>query len=805
MDEATSWTEEATMAETAGFQNAEVHSRTGTTSATQTWMTPSSGNPTLYNHAGIMLIIKANSAGGLSITPTGASVSVTPGTATVAAGAVTVSPTGASVSVTPGTATVAASAVTVSPTGATVTVTPGTVTVTAGTASVTPTGATVSVTAGTVTVTQGLQLAPTGATVTVTPGTATVAAGAVTILPTGPTVTVTPGTATVAVDTTTITATGATVTVTAGSVGVYEKRYPASISGTKILDQNGDVYLIKPFSSWALYRLTRTQITQAIEDVAEHGGFNGIVVWFGGGYDNNAWSNPYQNGDGEDIWSGTEWASDFGTGWDTYDHIVDECNRVGLDCHISLAVAFGNTGAQAEMEAASDAQMKQVGEDIANRYAAYDNIVWHVMFDDANGTGTTIGSRIESYFEGINDTEGASARPVRWVENGNGQSTVESGWFEFGESQFTVNTEYGYVDESVELIDDARADTGAGTKPIGDCEPPYVGSSHYSGNQWQQHRERTFAVFLRDGCLAMFGHGDWWIGPEAVFSGQTEGYDWDEVFAQSTPVAQQADILGWMDTYVADATWDDSGWVSAGVETGDLKAAAGNSDTAALAYFPDSRTGIEVDTTVLAGGGPVALRWLDPTTGATHTTITSSEAQQTGRSVTYPTVSGRTSTDSGTTDLLLLAELVGQPITPTGASVSVTPGTATVVLGDSLAPIAPTVTVTPGTVSVTTGAVAISPTGATVTVTAGTVSVAPSQPLALTGPTVTVTPGTVTVAVGAAVLALTAAAVSVTAGAVTVVGGGQVVYTGPATLSRWDTPRTVSNPSRRTVAVPPAN
>ena len=76
-----------------------------------------------------------------------------------------------------------------------------------------------------------------------------------------------------------------------------------------------------------------------------------------------------------------------------------------------------------------------------------------------------------------------------------------------------------------------------------------------------------------------------------------------------------------LDQFVADPTWvpDNGSFLTTGTGSGDTKAAAGRSGTAAVAYFPSSRS-VVVDTTVIAGTSPVRLRWYDPTTGS-YTTI----------------------------------------------------------------------------------------------------------------------------------------------------------------------------------------
>ena len=71
-----------------------------------------------------------------------------------------------------------------------------------------------------------------------------------------------------------------------------------------------------------------------------------------------------------------------------------------------------------------------------------------------------------------------------------------------------------------------------------------------------------------------------------------------------------------------------------GDDSGDNKAAAGASESAAIAYFPTARD-VVVDTTILPGDGNVRLRWYDPTTGS-YTSIAESEPRSPSRSVPFP-------------------------------------------------------------------------------------------------------------------------------------------------------------------------
>ncbi len=128
-----------------------------------------------------------------------------------------------------------------------------------------------------------------------------------------------------------------------------------------------------------------------------------------------------------------------------------------------------------------------------------------------------------------------------------------------------------------------------------------------------------------------------------------------------------------------------------------------------------------------------------------------------------------------------------EQITPAGASVTVTPGTVTVAREEQIAPAGASVSVTPGTLTVT-EAQAISVTGASVTVTPGTLSVVREEQIAPVGASVTVTPGTVTIA-GDQPVTLTGASVSVTPGTLTIAQGlpisldGATVTVTPGTVT----------------------
>jgi hypothetical protein len=420
---------------------------------------------------------------------------------------------------------------------------------------------------------------------------------------------------------------------------------PTSISGRKVLDQHGNVYLMKCLASWGMSQvLSDAEITTALEDTAANG-FNAVLVALAGSYNLASEWHQYENDAGEAYWTGTPWNSSLGPGWATIDHIVSECARLGMVTCLSFMVALDDTGMGPDIVAVSNANMTTAGTAIATRYLSATNIVWHVDFDDGTGPGDTRGQRIQAAFAGINATE-SPARVVRWMENGQNNSTDSLGWFEVGNFNCSTNCMYDYDGESVEIFEATWAQTSA---PTGDCEPRYVGNPYLTGTNVQQLRERAYTVFIEGGWLINWGHEDWWtFGLDNPYGG--DGETWKTVHSD-TETVHASFCWTLVDTYCKDATWaPTSSFVTTGQGSGDTKAAQGFSDTAALAYFPSSRT-IAVDTTILAGTANVRLRWFDPTNN-TYSSIAASEAQQSGRSVTHP---GNNSTGQG--DWVLVVDL----------------------------------------------------------------------------------------------------------------------------------------------------
>ena len=273
---------------------------------------------------------------------------------------------------------------------------------------------------------------------------------------------------------------------------------------------------------------------------------------------------------------------------------------------------------------------------MATRYAAYPNIIWHMGSDGLWVYPDDFTTMADAFFHGIRDAEGSTHRLILCEPNEGG-----SGKAMFKDLEGTSPTgyqwlhldildHYRYTSNSVESFEGNYTD--ASPYPVWDCEPPYKGATFYTGDYPQQLRERNYAVHIEGGCGINYGDEAFWpFSYGGTFVGG--GTPWVPVLT-STETTQAGYCWSFVQTHCRETSFAPSNWVTTGMGSGDTKAAAGNSDTVALAYFPNSRT-IVVDTTVIAGTGNVRLRWFDPTNN-TYTVISLSEAQNASRSVTHP-------------------------------------------------------------------------------------------------------------------------------------------------------------------------
>ena len=159
--------------------------------------------------------------------------------------------------------------------------------------------------------------------------------------------------------------------------------WPARVSADKrrFLDQKGNVYLLKTMSSWAMAQnCTNAEITKALEGLKALG-FNAVTVSPFGVHMNDSFGDKYKTKAGQHFFTGAPYASSFGPAWSGMDWIMSEATRLELTVVFSLFMSWGNTGTALDLAKTGPTDAYDFGKTVATRYAAYPNIVWHVMGD----------------------------------------------------------------------------------------------------------------------------------------------------------------------------------------------------------------------------------------------------------------------------------------------------------------------------------------------------------------------------------------------------------------------------------------
>ena len=464
--------------------------------------------------------------------------------------------------------------------------------------------------------------------------------------------------------TATLAVTQAAQTMTAVGVA-FNGVYPASVSGREILDQNGNPYPVQGVAVWtATQNLTDANITTMLEGVAAQG-LNSVMMAPCGLLWNDpagtAAANRYENYAGDPFFTGTAFASSLGSAWSSVDHFMDEAARLGLTVWFCwYAGNLSTYGQSDEWSAATNAQVRTVGSDVATRYpvSVYPNLVWVFGADASFSAASTIGQRLDSIARGIADVETSRLTVAHPDKRDNG--TYDSGRDQFGTGYtyltIDINSIYSYQDDFADQFDSVYAEASV---PVINIEPVYVhntgqepGSgpvSHGSG-QGAHLREQAWVAFARGGNGIMHGDEDLWpFGATGLYSG---GGTWQQVLDHAAGTHDNPLIwLGHLwDFLAANPSWSDLApdadtFLTSGEGTVNNRASAGLAGDLAIVYFPNTRGSIVVDTTQLTGTSNVRLRWFDPTDGS-YTSIAASEAQNASRSITYPT----TNTNSNSSD-----------------------------------------------------------------------------------------------------------------------------------------------------------
>ena len=169
---------------------------------------------------------------------------------------------------------------------------------------------------------------------------------------------------------------------TAGDATPTVGRFPATVLGRNILDQNGGVYLMRTFSSWAMaQQLSDAEITQALEDVAGNR-FNAVTVWIGGGFNNGAVERVHQREWRRRSGPVPPYQSRLGSGWATS---TGSCPRPPDWASSPTCRSVAAPPAAVPVTSGRPPTQPRCATPALPSPPAtwpYPHIVWHIMFDD---------------------------------------------------------------------------------------------------------------------------------------------------------------------------------------------------------------------------------------------------------------------------------------------------------------------------------------------------------------------------------------------------------------------------------------
>jgi hypothetical protein len=418
---------------------------------------------------------------------------------------------------------------------------------------------------------------------------------------------------------------------------------PRTVSGRKLLDQTGQPILLNSWSSWCMAQNgTNADITTALTSLAARG-INCITLSPCGSnynsYGGTGWVR-YQNQAGQAFFTGATFSSSLGPAWASVDHVISECNRLGMFVLFSIYTGWNNEqGIGVDLVAAGTAAARTYGRNIADRYATATNLMWHYGADFSFEYGDVPSQVVDQCFRGIRDGEAAAGITPRLIccepmqpRTSYNQFISQQGTSPAGYEwlRLSINSLYDYRFNTVENWDTVYAEQPL---PVWDCEIPYRGANWTTTPTTQELRERIYSTYIRGACGVGYGDGDYWqFGLSALGNGGASG--WSNALTRPETV-QYGYACALIDRYVNDTAWAPSGFVAAGsLGSGDTKAAGGSSAMSAVAYFPTSRT-VTVNTTLVTAGAQVRVRWYDPTADS-YTLISAGETKTASRTVAYP-------------------------------------------------------------------------------------------------------------------------------------------------------------------------
>jgi hypothetical protein len=367
-----------------------------------------------------------------------------------------------------------------------------------------------------------------------------------------------------------------------------------TVAGTRnLVDAQGQPFLLHGDTPWSLIaQLKREEVDQYLED-RRLKGFNTVLV--------NLLEHEFSTNPPNDAYGDAPFLTpgDFSTPNEAYfshaEYVIAKANEKGMLVMLTpayLGYGGGSEGWYQELEANGVTKLRAYGQYLANRFRAYDNILW-VHGGDYDPPDR---STMRAIVDGILDVD------TKWLHTFHttrGESALQI----LGPSETWLQANNIYTD-SATVVSQAYTEYTRSSMPFFLIEARYEGESANASIV----RQQAYQTMLSGGCGQLMGNNPVWFF----------GAGWQQ--ALNSPGASTLIYL--RSILEANNWWTLEPDVNAAVLTGGLGTGGGRAVLArssdhsrALAYVPDTRA----VTVSLAGiSGPrVAVSWYDPTNGTT--------------------------------------------------------------------------------------------------------------------------------------------------------------------------------------------
>jgi len=377
-----------------------------------------------------------------------------------------------------------------------------------------------------------------------------------------------------------------------------------------LLDAQNRPFLIQGDAPWSLIgRLTRENVDLYLETRRQQG-FNTVMVNL---IEHQFTDNPPRNAYNDAPFTT---AGDFSTPNEAYfahaEYVIAKANE--KDMLVLLAPAYmgyqgGSEGWYQEMSANGAVKLRAYGQYVANRFLAYDNILW-VQGGDYDPPDKTLARAVANGIRDI-DTNG------KWLQTFHGGRGT--GALEFlnttSDPWLSVNNIYTNTET---VVGEAQAQFAGSTMPFFLIEAGYEGTDTDGAGVRMQAYQAVLSGAKGQvmGIVPVWYFGTGWQAALSSTGATTLGH-LPELFSSTG--------ISWWDLAP-----DSNGSVltsSPGTGSGRAAAARVNDGSAVLVFTPVQRT-LTIDMTKLAGPN-VGARWFNPVTGA-FATVSGSPFANTG-------------------------------------------------------------------------------------------------------------------------------------------------------------------------------